>query len=95
MTGPVAMFNGQIWAIFITGAVILPASFFCLSLASRYTHASNVSLLMLLETVLAPIWVWWGVGEAPTTNMIIGGAVVIGSLGAYLMYMRRQAMRGV
>lgn len=93
VTGPAQMFDGQVWAIAITGAVILPVSFFSLSLASRHTHPANVSLLMLLETVLAPFWVWYGVGEAPTTNMLIGGAVVIVSLALYLMHARRHQRR--
>ena len=93
ITGPAAMMEGQVWAIVITGAVILPVSFFALSLASRYTHPANVSLLMLLETVLAPFWVWLGVGERPSVNMLIGGAIVVASLALYLAVTRRQARR--
>lgn len=91
-TGPGAMGAGHIWAIALAGGVVLPVSFFSLSLASRFTHASNVSLLMLLETILGPLWVWAGTGEAPTRAMLAGGTVVIVSLAAYLSYAgRRQA----
>ena len=77
-----------------TGAVVLPLSFFSLSLASRYTSASNVSLLMLLETVLGPYWVWLVIGEAPTPRMILGGVVVVVSLTGYLILTgRRSAWR--
>lgn len=82
--GPEAMAEGQIWAIAITGVLVLPLSFFSLSMASRYTHASNVSLLMLLETILGPIWVWAGTGAAPTGAMLAGGAIVIVTLALYL-----------
>jgi drug/metabolite transporter (DMT)-like permease len=41
---------------------------------------------MLLETILGPIWVWWGTGEAPSRAMLIGGAIVIGSLALYLWH---------
>lgn len=85
ITGPEAMTEGRLWAIIVTGAVLLPVSFFALSFASRHTQAANVSLLMLLEVVLAPVWVWVGVGERPTVNMAIGGAVVVVSLAAYLI----------
>ena len=84
ITGPDAMTDGNVWFIVVTGAIILPLSFGALSIASRYTHASNVSLLILLETVLGPLWVWWGIGEAPTPAMLLGGAIVIGSLAIYL-----------
>lgn len=88
ITGPVQMLDGRIWAIVLTAAVILPLSFFSLSLASRYTHAANVSLIMLLETVLAPIWVWLLIDEVPTPRMLLGGAIVVLSLGVYLLWVR-------
>lgn len=92
ITGPAQMPAGTVWAIAMTGLVILPVSFFSLSLASRYTHASNVSLLMLLETVLGPFWVWLGVGERPTPMMLAGGVVVVGSLAIYLWHTGRRRM---
>ena len=88
VTGPVAMLDGTLWAMMLTGAVVLPISFFSLSLASRYTHAANVSLIMLLETVLSPLWVWLLIDEAPTARMLTGGAVVVLSLALYLLWMR-------
>ncbi|MBY6201910.1 DMT family transporter [Maritalea mobilis] len=91
ITGPAQMGQGAVWAIAITGVVILPVGFFALSLASRHTAAANVSLLMLLETVLGPLWVWLGYGEAPTPLMLVGGAIVIGSLALYLLRQRRGA----
>ena len=95
VTGPTAMTDGTVWPIVVTGAVILPLSFGSMSLASRYTHASNVSLLMLLQTVFGPLWVWWGIGEAPTPAMLLGGVIVIGSLAIYLWATerRRDAVR--
>ncbi|QFT96706.1 EamA-like transporter family protein [Roseovarius sp. THAF8] len=91
VTGVEAMFQGRVWAMAITGGVVLPVSFFMLSLAARHTLAANVSLLMLLETVLGPLWVWIGVGERPTAAMLVGGAIVVGSLTVYLSILRRRA----
>lgn len=85
LTGPGQMVgDATLWPIFLTGAVVLPVSFFCLSLASRHTAAANVSLLLLLETVLGPLWVWLAIGEAPTAMMQAGGVIVVGSLAIYL-----------
>ncbi|MFD1341853.1 DMT family transporter [Litorisediminicola beolgyonensis] len=89
-TGPSNMADGQVWAILITGLVILPISFLSLNAATRWTAAANVSLLMLLETVLGPLWVWWGIGEAPGPRALIGGAIVVGSLLLYLLSRRRR-----
>lgn len=90
ITGVGQMAEGRVWAMALTGAVVLPVSFFCLSLASRYTHAANVSLLMLLETVLGPLWVWVGIGEAPTQRMLAGGVIVVVSLALYLLHTGRR-----
>lgn len=92
ITGPAQMADGTVWAIVVCGLVILPVSFFSLSLASRYTHASNVSLLLLLETVLGPLWVWIGVGEGPTPMMLVGGVIVVGSLAIYLWHTGRRRL---
>lgn len=92
VTGPAAMMQGEVWAIAICGLVILPVSFFSLSLASRYTHASNVSLLLLLETVLGPLWVWLGTGEGPTPMMLLGGMIVVVTLAIYLWQTGRRRM---
>jgi drug/metabolite transporter (DMT)-like permease len=72
-------------AIAITGIIILPVSFVTLSYAARFAPSSTVSLIMLLETVLGPLWVWWGLGEAPTKNMLIGGTIVILCLVGFLI----------
>ncbi|MDA7424127.1 DMT family transporter [Thalassococcus lentus] len=89
VTGPDRMTDGAMWAILVTACFILPVSFFSLSQASRFTSAANVSLLLLLETVLGPVWVWLGTGEAPGPLMLAGGALVVGSLALYLLRMTR------
>ncbi len=89
ITGPAQMTDGTVWAVLLSALLILPLSFFALNEASRHTTAANVSLLLLLETVLAPIWVWLGVGEVPSPRMIVGGAVVIVTLTVYIIGARR------
>ena len=45
-------------------------------LGSRYVPAAQVGLLALVEPVLAPIWVWMGVGEVPGLATIVGGTII-------------------
>jgi drug/metabolite transporter (DMT)-like permease len=76
---------GNMAAIALTGVVILPVSFVTLSYAARFVSSSTVSLIMLLETVLGPLWIWWGIGEAPTNSMLIGGTIVVICLTGFLI----------
>ena len=77
--------------ISLTGLIILPISFVMLSRASRYTTASNVSMLMLLETVLGPLWVWMVIDERPSNLTIAGGTIVITAIFYFLLSERKNA----
>ncbi|MDB2460316.1 DMT family transporter [Planktomarina temperata] len=81
----------QMAAIALTGIFILPLSFVTLSYAARFVPSSTVSLIMLLETVLGPLWVWWGIGEAPSAMMLIGGGIVLTCLSVFLILEDRKA----
>ena len=76
--------------ISITGLLILPLSFILLSRASRMTPASNVSIIMLLETILGPLWVWTFTNESPQFLTIIGGIIVILALIYFFSKKRTQ-----
>ena len=45
--------------------------------ASKHLLAAELTLFMLLEFTLGPIWVWIFVNEVPTSWTLIGGSVVI------------------
>ena len=49
---------------------------------------------MLLETVLGPLWIWWGIGEEPTNFMLLGGLMVILSLAAFLIHQSKKKPTG-
>ena len=76
----------QMAAIALTGIFILPLSFVTLSYAARFVPSSTVSLIMLLETILGPLWVWWGIDEAPSAAMLIGGGIVLTCLAVFLIF---------
>ena len=62
------------------GGVIIPLSLSLFFRGLRYLPAAEVSLFSLIETVLGPLWVWIGVGEAPGVPALVGGAVVVGAI---------------
>jgi len=44
---------------------------------TAYVPAAEVSLLVLIESVLGPVWPWIFLGEAMSNLEIIGGFVVL------------------
>ncbi len=61
------------------GAVILFSSIL-LAIGPRFITSAEVGLLVLLESVLAPLLAWAVIGEDPGAYTLIGGAIVIGAL---------------
>lgn len=51
-----------------------------LTLAMRHLPAAEVGLFTLLETVLAPLWVWLAFGEQPSPMALAGGTLIVGAL---------------
>ena len=43
-------------------------------------------MFYLLETVLAPVWVWMIFSEVPTRNSMIGGTILIVALVAHSLW---------
>jgi len=71
--------------LLLLGCVILPLSFALMTLGPRYLPAPEVGLILLLETVLGPVWVWLGLGEVPGLATVIGGIVVVTALVIHLL----------
>jgi drug/metabolite transporter (DMT)-like permease len=65
----------------LMGCVQLGLGCWLMTLAVRHLRAAEIGLLSLTETILAPVWVWIGVGEAPGAAALVGGVMIIGALG--------------
>ena len=55
-------------ALFTAGVVLIPAA--------------DAGLISVLESVLAPLWVWLAFGEDPGRNTLAGGAIVLAAVVA-------------
>ena len=64
------------------GVVQYTGGFVLITLGARFLPAAEVALLSLAETVLAPVWVWIGVGEVPALLTLGGGAIVLAAVVA-------------
>ncbi|MGE0500274.1 MAG: DMT family transporter [Rhizobiaceae bacterium] len=74
------------WWIILNGAVVMPLAFYCLATGPRYLSAPEVAMFYLLETCLAPVWVWLIFAETPTRNSMIGGTILIVALVAHSLW---------
>ena len=66
--------------LYISHGVFIALGTCFLTLGPRYISAPEVSLLILLESVLAPLLVWAVISENPGFWALAGGGVVIGAL---------------
>ena len=73
--------------LIINSILVSPIAMAFMSLAPRFIPAPEAAMFYLLETVLAPIFVWVIFLERPTTNTLIGGVIIIGAIGFH-SYMR-------
>jgi drug/metabolite transporter (DMT)-like permease len=59
--------------------------------AARHLSAPEIALLALLEVILGPLWAWLGAGETPTSQTLVGGAIVLAALVANELAPSRRA----
>ncbi len=57
----------------------------------RSVSAAEAGLLSMLESILAPIWVWIALGEQPRPLALLGGVIVLGAVAANALLGTRTA----
>ena len=62
---------------FLLGVPQLGFGFICITIGSRTTRSVTIGLLMLTETIFAPVWVWLFLNEIPPFSVFIGGSIII------------------
>lgn len=81
------------WWIILDGLIVIPIAFFLLATGPKYISGPEVAMFYLLETVLAPIWVWLIFNEVPSDQSLIGGAILIGALLCHSLWQLNQSRR--
>ncbi|MCV3738192.1 DMT family transporter [Rhizobium sp. TRM96647] len=79
--------------ILFNGLVMIPLAFWCLATGPRYLSAPEVGMFYLLETILAPIWVWIIFTERPSGQTLVGGSILIAALFAHSLWQMRSKAR--
>ena len=62
---------------FLLGVPQLGFGFICITIGSKTTRSVTIGLLMLTETIFAPLWVWLFLNEIPPLSVFIGGLIIV------------------
>jgi drug/metabolite transporter (DMT)-like permease len=71
----------------MTFAVGLPL----FTVGARHLPAIETALIGSLDAPLAPLWVWWALGETPSATTLVGASIVFGAVGLHLVVDAAQA----
>lgn len=78
--------------------LLLPLAYFLIQTGARYLPGAEVSLVMLLETLVGTLLVWWWVGEVPAPLAFVGGGMIVVAMLVSslrdLLRQRRKAAEG-
>lgn len=77
----------------ILGVVQLGLQYILVTTGSRHVPAAEIALIGRTVIVLAPLWVWIGVGEVPATATLIGGAIVLAAVVGQALWSLRPNAR--
>jgi drug/metabolite transporter (DMT)-like permease len=80
---------------FIWGGVLSGVGNIFFIAATRYLFAAEVTLFMLLEFALGPLWVWLFVNETPSSWTLAGGSLIMAAVFARTLYQVRVSRRVV
>tara|TARA_B100000427_G_scaffold199413_1_gene165816 strand:+ start:252 stop:1109 length:858 start_codon:yes stop_codon:yes gene_type:complete len=75
--------DGDIIIVPLMCIMCVAIPFVLVTLAPRYITAAEVNLFFLLETILGPLWVWFVIKEQPSFETIVGGSVIVVTIGIH------------
>lgn len=94
MSRGIAVGAREFGLLMVLGGFVIPVSFVLFSRAPRYLPAAEVGLIMLLETVLAPLWVWLALDEIPEPQTFAGGALILTAVLLHALLGLREQLSG-
>lgn len=73
---------GAMGSILVLGVLQIGLAAVFFSYGIKRVSAVTANLIALIEPVFNPVWVFLMLGEAPSVNAVLGGALIIGSVTA-------------
>ena len=80
LASPLAVTQADFGYLLIMGLYVVPIGTALMYLGPRYIPSAEVGLLLLLESILGPLWVWLVLSEQPGDRTLLGGVIVITTL---------------
>lgn len=74
---------GAFLPVVVINAVLVAGFYVGFTLAPRYITGAEVALILLMETVCGPLWVFLRFGDVPSNWTLAGGAVLVAALAAH------------
>ena len=71
--------------LIVLGGIVLPVSFTLITTSPRYLPTPEISLILLTETILGPIWVWLALNEVPQTTTLLAGVLIVATLAVHTL----------
>ncbi|TAJ41815.1 MAG: DMT family transporter [Reyranella sp.] len=89
---PVAVDGMNFVLLVLFGSVQFGLGLLLLTLGSRLISATRTALISVLDTPLAPLWVWLAFGEVPAAATLAGGAIVMVAVVGDMLLPRRHLL---
>jgi len=80
MINPLSVGASDMLLLVVMGSLVMPVPLALMTVAPKLIPAAEVSLIMLLETFLGPLWVWLVIGQRPAVETVLGGGVLMATL---------------
>jgi drug/metabolite transporter, DME family len=77
---PILVSTHDITTAMAIGAVILATGLALYTLGSRVIPAAELTLISMVEVMLAPVWVWVFLNETASAGTFIGGAILLAAV---------------
>lgn len=83
-SGDLHMTSNDLWLSIGWGIIIAICGDWIFVIAVRHLAAAETTLLlMMIPSVLGPLWVWWLLDEVPSSTTLVGGGLVLMAVVAW------------
>ena len=83
LTNPFTVGWNSLFWLAVMGLVQMPLAMGMMAEATRYIPSAEVSLFLLVETILGTLWVWKFLGEEPPALTVAGGLLILVTLAVH------------